>query len=338
MRVHVKMRAVFVQTNQLMSKQHEYNENAVSCFFTALRLNAQFGVFLVPHLLALLAHTSFITPCPMQQVVRDEMQHGPPPAHVLLPHIHYLVESLSRGEREIAKWLLRHVAQAFPQSAYSPLRVGVCHTREVVQRWLKEHESCSPSDQVRARLLFTLRTCMTVFVGVPRLPRTCGALEGQAAILAAAFCTSRSHLTSASVQSQRKQEMKNLPETRAFEYARELFEQVRARQQIVSCNLERFFSEVAGRFNQKPEERLYNVVHTLLQRCYRLPLHKSSTVPEDMKRELKNVCDACLTHELTVATRRRGMPAEMRERFVRDVQPSPTTTLQQLMASLKVRP
>lgn len=140
------------------------------------------------------------------------------------------------------------------------------------------------------------------------------------------------------VQNVRKQEMKNLPETRAFEYARELFEQVRARQQIVSCNLERFFSEVAGRFNQRPEERLYNVVHTLLQRCYRLPLHKSSTVPEDMKRELKNVCDACMTHELHVATRRRGMPAEMREKFVRDVQPSPTTTIQLLMTSLKVRP
>jgi hypothetical protein len=132
--------------------------------------------------------------------------------------------------------------------------------------------------------------------------------------------------------------MKSLPETRAFEYARELFEGVRARQQLVSCNLERFFSEVGGRFNQRPEERLYNVVHTLLQRCYRLPLHKASPVPDDMKRELKNVCDACTTHELHVATRRRGMPAEMRERFVRDVQPQPTTTLQQLMASLKVRP
>jgi hypothetical protein len=143
--------------SQLMSKQHEYNENAVSCFFTALRLNATFGVFLVPHLLALLAHTSFTTPCPMQQVVHTEMQQGAPPAHVLLPHIQYLVESLSRGEREIAKWLLRHVSQAFPQSAYSPLRVGVCHTRDVVHRWIKEHEGTSAADQVR--LLFVCRVC-----------------------------------------------------------------------------------------------------------------------------------------------------------------------------------
>lgn len=138
-----------VQIQQMMSKQHEYNENAVSCFFTALRLNSAFGIFLVPHLLALLAHPSFLTPCPMQTVVRDEMQHGPPPAHVLLPHVHYLVESLSRGEREIAKWLLRHVAQAFPQAAYPPLRVGVCHAREVVQKWLKEHEAASAAEQVR---------------------------------------------------------------------------------------------------------------------------------------------------------------------------------------------
>lgn len=139
------------------------------------------------------------------------------------------------------------------------------------------------------------------------------------------------------VQASKKQEAKNLPERWAFEMGRDLFDTLRMRQQLSACNLERFISEVITRFNSRPEERLYNVVYTLLQRCLRLPRPQSADVPDDMKRELQNVCDACLAHEMQASGRRRGMPVEMRQSFVNDVQPSTKTSLRSLMESLKVR-
>lgn len=133
-----------------MLKQQEYNEHAVACFFTALRLHAAYGPFLMPHLLAILAHNSYANPSPLHPVVKEELQQGLP-AQVLLPHISHLVEGLTRGERDIAKWLVRHVATSFPQAAYCPLRVGVYHARDSVQRWIKDHENAGESDSVRFR-------------------------------------------------------------------------------------------------------------------------------------------------------------------------------------------
>lgn len=137
-----------LQMRQLMSKQQEYTENAVACFFTALRIHSAYGPFLVPHLLAILSHNSFANPSPLHPVVKEELQQGLP-AQVLLPHISHLVEGLTRGERDIAKWLLRHVAVSFPQAAYCPLRVGVYHARDSVQRWIKEHDNSGEGDTVR---------------------------------------------------------------------------------------------------------------------------------------------------------------------------------------------
>lgn len=135
-----------------MAKQQEYIENAVACFFTALRLHSAYCPFLVPHLLAILAHNSFANPSPLHPVVKEELQQGLP-AQVLLPHISHLVEGLTRGERDIAKWLLRHVAVSFPQAAYCPLRVGVYHARDSVQRWIKEHENSGEGETVRTCLI-----------------------------------------------------------------------------------------------------------------------------------------------------------------------------------------
>lgn len=138
------------------------------------------------------------------------------------------------------------------------------------------------------------------------------------------------------MQATKKQEAKNLPERWAFEMGRDLFDSLRSRQQLSACNLEKFISEIITRFNSRPEERLYNVVYTLLQRCLRLPRPQSADVPDDMRRELKNVCDACLNHELQPSSRRRGMTVEMRQSFVNDVQPTTKTSLRGLMESLKV--
>ena len=112
---------------------------------------------------------------------------------------------------------------------------------------------------------------------------------------------------------------------------------IRSRPAIVASNIERFVIEVGTKFIARPEERLLNVVHSLLQRCYKLPLPQQADVPEYMKKELQTVCDACLSHEMQVSWRRRGMLADVRESFVGDVQPQRTTTLKQLMDSLKVR-
>lgn len=126
-------------------------------------------------------------------------------------------------------------------------------------------------------------------------------------------------------------------EVRAFEHGKDLMDTIRSRPAIVASNIERFVIEVGTKFIARPEERLLNVVHSLLQRCYKLPLPQQADVPEYMKKELQTVCDACLSHEMQVSWRRRGMLADVRESFVGDVQPQRTTTLKQLMDSLKVR-
>jgi hypothetical protein len=133
-------------------------------------------------------------------------------------------------------------------------------------------------------------------------------------------------------------ECRGLMEVRAFEHGKELMDTIRSRHAIVASNVERFVVEIGTKFIARPEERLLNVVHSLLQRCYRLPLPQGAHVPEYMKKELKTVCDACLSQEMQVSWRRRGMLADVRESFVGDVRPQRTTTLKQLMTSLKVRP
>ena len=125
-------------------------------------------------------------------------------------------------------------------------------------------------------------------------------------------------------------------EARAFEHGKELMDAIRSRHTIVASNIERFVMEIGTKFIARPEERLLNVVHSLLQRCYRLPLPQGADVPDYMKRELKTVCDACLSPEMHTSWKRRGMLADVRESFVGDVRPQSTTTLKQLMTSLKV--
>ena len=95
-------------------------------------------------------------------------------------------------------------------------------------------------------------------------------------------------------------ECRGLLEVRAFEHGKELLDTIRARTVIVASNVERFVVEVGTKFIARPEERLLNVVHTLLLRCYRLPLPQGADVPDYMRTELKSVCDACLSQEMQV--------------------------------------
>jgi transformation/transcription domain-associated protein len=127
-------------------------------------------------------------------------------------------------------------------------------------------------------------------------------------------------------------------EVRAHEHVKELMDSIRARPTIIASNIERFVLGIGTKFIARPEERLLNVVHSLLQRCYqRLPLPQNADVPEDMKKDLETVCDACLSQDTSISWRRRGIFEDVRESFVGDVQPQRTTNLKQLMDSLKVR-
>ena len=61
-------------------------------------------------------------------------------------------------------------------------------------------------------------------------------------------------------------ECRGLLEARAFEHGKELLDTIRSRHVIVASNVERFVVEVGTKFVARPEERLLNVVHSLLQR------------------------------------------------------------------------
>jgi hypothetical protein len=130
---------------------------------------------------------------------------------------------------------------------------------------------------------------------------------------------------------------RGLLEVRAHEHVKELMDSIRARPTIIASNIERFVLGIGTKFIARPEERLLNVVHSLLQRCYqRLPLPQDADVPDYMKKDLEAVCDACLSQDTSHSWRRRGSLEDVRESFVGDVQPQRTTNLKQLMDSLKV--
>jgi hypothetical protein len=161
-----------IQIAQIAKKQQEYAQNAVACFFQALRHDAQGSAVIVPRILAMLAvnsnkdsrlgvqppptssssgpAASATTPTassPLSQLVKEELAQGFPAA-VLLPHIAYLVESLLRGERDTSKRLLNLVANKFPQALYLPMRTSLLQLRDIVTKWMKEEERAHSSEQV----------------------------------------------------------------------------------------------------------------------------------------------------------------------------------------------
>jgi hypothetical protein len=153
MRQCVRHSHAAMQITEMTAKQHEYGENALACFFQALRYDAAASASIVPRMLAMMAFNSNKErdfnhlSAPMAQVVKEEIAQSSFPAAVLLPYLTYLVESLLRGEREMSKRLLNLVAGKFPQSLYLPMRTSLLHLRDCVTKWMKEEERARPAGE-----------------------------------------------------------------------------------------------------------------------------------------------------------------------------------------------
>lgn len=133
------------------------------------------------------------------------------------------------------------------------------------------------------------------------------------------------------------QEMRNIPEVKAFELGKELMDTVRHKHPTITATIELFVLELCTKFSPRPEERLLSVVYSLLQRCYKIPLAMDAKVPLSLKQELSVVCKACFSQEMSRSLNRRGVSGDIREGFVRDLDPSKAASLGQLTAALKVR-
>jgi hypothetical protein len=128
---------------QLKDRQRDYAQQALACFLQALRLNGPaYGATLMPRVLAMLAHNSFVSPPPLAAVMREEMAQAPPlPPATILPHVNYLVEGLLRPEREMCRWLLLQVSKLSPQSIYVPVRTSLLMLRDAVQKLYKQQQA-----------------------------------------------------------------------------------------------------------------------------------------------------------------------------------------------------
>ena len=265
-------------------KVRECAKNALAAFCQALRLHAAAAAPVLPRLLALLAHDAAHdrdrpdSAPPALSAVRDEVVAGGVPAAVFLPYLSHLIEALLRGEREVAKRLLGVVAAKFPQAVYLPMRTSLLHLRACVTSWLREEDRRTAA----ATAASTASGEAAPAGDSAAAPAPAGGANGTAAASGRRGMTKCNHLL----------------EVCAFEFGKELLDAVRAKHVIVASNLERFVVEVGTKFNARPEERLLNVVHSLLQRCYRLPLRADAGVPDTMKDELRNVCEACLSQEM----------------------------------------
>ena len=131
-------------------------------------------------------------------------------------------------------------------------------------------------------------------------------------------------------------DMRSTPEVKAFELGKDLMDFVRSRHSTLAFSIEQFVMELGTRFAPRPEERLLSVVYSLLMRCYKIPLPLEAKVPHALKQELGIVCKACFSPEMSRSLSRRGVSGEIRDSFVRDLDPSKSASLGQLTCALKV--
>ncbi|XRB06256.1 transformation/transcription domain-associated protein [Pycnococcus provasolii] len=105
--------------------------------------------------------------------------------------------------------------------------------------------------------------------------------------------------------------------------------------------VEQLIKELSSRFSPGPEERLLQIVHALLNKCWKA-YPQTTSVPSILKRDLQGICDVIFNDERTSASRR--FNARYRERFENDLLPRDSsgnpkesfpTTLDELTSRLK---
>ncbi|CEG01408.1 Tetratricopeptide-like helical [Ostreococcus tauri] len=124
--------------------------------------------------------------------------------------------------------------------------------------------------------------------------------------------------------------------TIAFEAAKEVMEQLRVRNTNLVGELEVLLSELGTQFACTPEERLLVVVCTLLHRCYKYPAATTGEVPENFKKELIGVYQACFSADTSV--KHADFVKEYKASYERDLNPEQKTfpkTVAELMSKLK---
>eukprot|EP00798_Chlamydomonas_sp_ICE-L_P011531 gene11531-34243_t len=301
-------------------------EYAVYCYIQGIRLGSAQARTYVPRLLMLL---SFDNDSGIVGIQLDRATDIP--AWVWFNWIPQLLASLQRSEAAHVKPILARLAITFPQSLYYSLRTYLLNLRDNAQRAM--------SELARAK---QAAAAATERGEKPREPPV-GQDAGRQA------------------------------DVSAFECGKEVMEVLRSKHSALGLVLEQMLQEVGSRFLPRPEERLLAVVNALLHRCYKVPFSNQAEVPgllkkelaEErllavvnallhgcykvpfsnqaevpglLKKELAGVCKACFSNESSSSGGRSRVHKDMREAFVRDMNPDGPTfpaTLGHLSEQLK---
>lgn len=153
-----------VQAQPYAVKAHQFAEQALVCFIQAMKFQPAYGLFIVPQVLCMLAHSDPAEANPHVAVVKDEIVRHAFPIHVFLPFIGHMMEGLMRGERDTMRLLLQQLMVSHPQAVYYHMRTALLSMRDTAGRLLQDARSKQAS-QVRSFslivLVCTAHACVT---------------------------------------------------------------------------------------------------------------------------------------------------------------------------------